>query len=207
MSNSEPQTPPIHLERIHSPLGALLSYLVPGLGQIYQGRVTKGLLFLVCLLGMFFFGMYLGNWNNVYLPQNQTHYLLNRPFGLPLEMKGPLAARLHYAGQFWVGVAAWPAMWQYAHYRPEDADKGLPLLGTFQRQPDELELDRQMRDNDKTPDLAWVYTVIAGVLNILVIYDAFAGPAFGASAVSEAPGPKQDAARNSPEPKQEAAAV
>ena len=27
-------------------------------------------------------------------------------------------------------------------------------------------------------DLGWVYTVIAGVLNILVIYDAFAGPAF-----------------------------
>jgi hypothetical protein len=27
-------------------------------------------------------------------------------------------------------------------------------------------------------DLGWVYTVIAGVLNIMVIYDAFAGPAF-----------------------------
>ena len=27
-------------------------------------------------------------------------------------------------------------------------------------------------------ELAWVFTVIAGVLNILVIYDAVAGPAF-----------------------------
>ena len=50
-----------------SALGALLSYLVPGLGQIYQGRVAKGVLFLVCLYGLFFYGMYLGSWNNVYL--------------------------------------------------------------------------------------------------------------------------------------------
>ena len=35
-----------------------------------------------------------------------------------------------------------------------------------------------MRNGDKTWDLAWVYTVIAGVLNVMVIYDAFAGPAF-----------------------------
>jgi hypothetical protein len=30
-------------------------------------------------------------------------------------------------------------------------------------------------------ELGWVYTVIAGVLNIMVIYDAVAGPAFLAS--------------------------
>ena len=37
---------------------------------------------------------------------------------------------------------------------------------------------RLQRDGDKTWDLAWVYTVIASVLNVMVIYDAFAGPAF-----------------------------
>ncbi len=31
---------------------------------------------------------------------------------------------------------------------------------------------------DKTWDLGWIYTVIAGVLNIMVIYDAIAGPAY-----------------------------
>ena len=34
----------------------------------------------------------------------------------------------------------------------------------------------------KLIELGWVYTVIAGVLNIMVIYDAFAGPAFLAHA-------------------------
>jgi hypothetical protein len=33
-------------------------------------------------------------------------------------------------------------------------------------------------NSDKTPDLGWVYTVVAGMLNILVMYDAYAGPIF-----------------------------
>jgi hypothetical protein len=32
------------------------------------------------------------------------------------------------------------------------------------------------REHHKKWELAWVYTVIAGVLNLLVIYDALAGP-------------------------------
>ncbi len=31
---------------------------------------------------------------------------------------------------------------------------------------------------DKLLELGWVFTVIAGVLNVMVIYDALAGPAF-----------------------------
>ena len=49
---------------------ALLSYLVPGLGQIYQGRVGKGILFFVCVYTLFFYGMYLGSWQNVYLARH-----------------------------------------------------------------------------------------------------------------------------------------
>src|SRR5271170_1859358 len=62
MSNAAPsgksQPPP---SREFSPLPALLSFLVPGLGQIYQGRVGKGVLFLVCVYALFFYGMYLGS--------------------------------------------------------------------------------------------------------------------------------------------------
>jgi TM2 domain-containing membrane protein YozV len=61
-------------------LAGILSYLVPGLGQIVQGRVAKGLLFLVCIYSLFFYGVYLGTASvqlgertyrinsNVYLP-------------------------------------------------------------------------------------------------------------------------------------------
>jgi hypothetical protein len=61
-----------------------------------------------------------------------------------------------------------------------------PVLGTFERAPlDEREINDLQRQGDKNWDLAWVYTVIAGVLNILVIYDAAAGPAFGVSGSKE----------------------
>ncbi len=54
----------------YSPLAAFLSYLVPGLGQITQGRVGKGVLFLVCLYGLFFYGLALGHGQNVYVPSS-----------------------------------------------------------------------------------------------------------------------------------------
>src|SRR5262249_1336200 len=56
--------------------------------------------------------------------------------------------------------------------------KGRAALRTFERTPSEKELNKLQRSGDKNWDLGWVYTVIAGVLNILVMYDAFAGPAF-----------------------------
>ena len=47
-------------------LAAFLAWLVPGLGHIYQGRTGKGILFSVCILGTFFYGMYVGGGRVVY---------------------------------------------------------------------------------------------------------------------------------------------
>jgi hypothetical protein len=157
----------------HSPLAGFLSYLVPGLGQIYQGRIGKGVLFLVCLYGMFFYGMSLGSWKNVYLPDTSRDRTLN-PWNLPVPIAN-VYNRLHFAGQFWIGVAAWPALYQYWIGDREQGNGS--ALGSFERTPSEDELNKLQREGDKSWDLGWVYTVIAGVLNILVIYDAFAGPA------------------------------
>ncbi len=171
-------------------VAAFLSYLVPGLGQIVQGRVGKGLMFMVCLLGMFTAGQALGDWQNVYLPDvarggdNPGIPFENNPMRLP-KLLHPLANlyhRWHFAGQFWIGVAAWPALWQY-NKLPAPAEQTSPFWHNFQKGPrSENELNEYLTNSDKTPDVAWVYTVIAGVLNILVIYDAYAGPAFGVAA-------------------------
>jgi hypothetical protein len=157
-------------------VAGLLSYLVPGLGQIYQGRVGKGVLFFVCIYTLFFYGLFLGSWRNVYLPDtvDPTNSSTN-PWGLPRPLAN-LYNRPHFVGQFWVGAAAWPAVWQYYTYDPRQNEH--PPLDGFMRQPPEEKLNDLARDGDKGVDLAWVYTVIAGVLNIMVIYDAFAGPAF-----------------------------
>jgi hypothetical protein len=211
-----------------SPLAGVLSYLVPGLGQITQGRIGKGLLFLVCIYTLFFYGMYLGSGSvtigertyrlssNVYLPDTAEEK--DKESSLPTVVIN-LYNRPQFAGQFWVGIAAWPAIWQYMHYNKKvdhelnheidelyaqaEAEKGdpeaaeqkrrqaqelenserrrHPILGDFQREPSASCINAVHNAGDKRLELGWVYTVIAGVLNIMVIYDAVAGPAFLAS--------------------------
>jgi hypothetical protein len=157
-----------------APVAAVLSYLVPGLGQIIQGRVGKGLMFMILLPGMFILGQAMGQWRNVYLPEPE-----DRTAGPARQLISSVFQRWHYAGQFFIGVAAWPALWQFFH---QDQPIDHPFWRDFQRGPrgfqEEQELNQFVVNSDKTPDLGWVYTVIAGMLNILVIYDAFAGPAF-----------------------------
>jgi len=173
------------LDRPSDPIAAVLSYLIPGLGQIYQGRIAKGILFFVCVYTLFFTGAYLGSGtvhlkgetysvtSNVYLPDTADQ---NNPFNLP-RLAANLYNRPQFAGQFWVGIAAWPAVWQYLNYdrRQEHGD---PLLGNFERTPSEAALNAVHTSGDKLLELGWVFTVIAGVLNVMVIYDALAGPAF-----------------------------
>ncbi len=209
MSNAAPPGHPTPAPpREIQPLPGLLSLLVPGLGQIYQGRIGKGVLFLLCIYALFFYGMWLGSGSvragepertytvsgNVYLPASPPQ---NAPIqGMP-QLAADLYNRPQYIGQFWVGLAAWPALWQWAtydkDYDPNDprfnpADPKYdahftkahpaPLLGQFERTPTDEALNAVHTYGDKVMDLGWVYTVIAGVLNILVIYDALAGPAF-----------------------------
>lgn len=171
---ASPPRPPL------DPLAALLSYLVPGLGQVVQGRVGKGILFFVGLYGLFFYGLWMGQFRNVWLPD---------PADLP-EAEMPLVGRLggvpkalfhrnQFLGQFWMGAAAWPAVAQYALTKaPADGSPPAPspVLGRYMQAPTEAELNALQRDGNKRWDLAWVYTVIAGALNVLVIYDALAGP-------------------------------
>lgn len=201
--------------REYSIVAAVLSYLVPGLGQIYQGRIAKGLLFMVCLLGLFYYGQKLGSWSNVYMPKTDDKENEFRiPFLAPPADKGyhfrsvtlgAVYKRLPFAGQFWIGIAAWPAILQWADRWPESLKKD-PKWSTFQVEPPENSttqwrgqewrgpsLNELQQDGDKTWDLGWVYTVIAGVLNILVIYDAFAGAAFR-SEEQATPAPKQEPA-------------
>lgn len=168
--------PPVKLDYV----AAFLSYLIPGLGQLTQGRVRKGLLFLFSLYALFFYGMYLGQFKNVYLPDNHPG-----EGGTVNRLAQDIYTRFQFVGQFPIGMAAWPAVYQYYVYK--DDEKSPPLWG-FQRAPSIEKINELQRDGDKTWDLGWVYTVIAGVLNVLVIYDALAGPAFRESKAPQSAG-------------------
>ena len=175
-SQSDSSTPaeltPVKLD----PVAAVLSYLIPGLGQVYQGRVGKGLLFFFGLYLLFFYGMWMGQWRNVWLPDASD---LPPVVIAGQQLEGTLKAvayRPQFLGQFWIGMASWPAVYQYVQF-DQHKDVG-PVFGKFERTPTEDELNDLQRNGSKRWDLGWVYTVIAGVLNMLVIYDAFAGPMF-----------------------------
>lgn len=83
-------------------VAAVLAFLLPGLGHIYQGRLFKGLLYGVCILGTFAFGMRLGDGKVVYFnwhPEQRTWA---------------------YLCQFWAGLPAIPALLQ-AQLRDREA--------------------------------------------------------------------------------------
>jgi hypothetical protein len=163
---------------------AFLSYLVPGLGQLVQGRVGKAVLFSVGVYVLFFYGMYLGQWHNVYF--GDTVSPIQKRWKMP-QVVVNLYNRPQFAGQFWIGMAAWPAVYHYWIDEPVESPKHRAVVDDLDKSPwlkrsqvalPEDQLNKLQRDGDKRWDLGWVYTVIAGVLNVLVIYDALAGPAF-----------------------------
>ncbi len=173
-----------------SPLAALLSFVVPGLGQMYQGRFGKGLLFFVCLISLFHVGQAMGDWKNVYVPTDVGGFAQNRAGPRGTLVVG-LMNRWHYLGQFWIGAAGWPALWQFYDMPMPELEK-YPAVKSYQKAPPENGeggVNEFLVKSDKTPDLGLMYTVIAGVLNILVIYDAYAGPAFPPSSKKPKPPP------------------
>ncbi|MBN1910987.1 MAG: hypothetical protein JW818_14675 [Pirellulales bacterium] len=157
--------PPVNLK--DPVLAAFLAWLLPGLGHLYQGRTAKAILFFVCIMGTYVYGLYLSSGPDVG-PARAVY------FQWKTEDR-----RLYYLCQIGIGAPALPALVQWAR-----ADNGRAPYGRFMAPPDP--------DNSGIPgavtlsdlhlrlgryfELATVYTAIAGLLNFLVIFDAFAGP-------------------------------
>lgn len=141
-------------------LAAVLAFLVPGLGHAYQGRWGKAILYFVCIYGLFFGGLALGQWRILYWrwisplaePERFCYwYVLQAMTGLAALPALVQATLQHYGLD--------PILWGYAVDPPSDLLNGLyPSLG-------------------KIVELGYIYTEAAGLLNILAIFDAYEGPA------------------------------
>ncbi|MEM7313216.1 MAG: DUF6677 family protein, partial [Planctomycetota bacterium] len=57
---------PVEVDLKNRPLAAFLAWLWPGAGHVYQGRYGKGMLFMVCILVTYFWGLALGDGHVVY---------------------------------------------------------------------------------------------------------------------------------------------
>ena len=173
-------------------LAAILSWCLPGLGQLYQGRTYKGSLCMAAILATFFVGQWLGDGKVVYASWK------------------PGETRWAFICQAGVGVVALPALIQSLQLNSAARE---PLLASVfmappltqgqyvtqkyadllvQHDPDIHADDffdkpplRQFRTDQlsiwhhrmgKFFEIGTLYTMLAGMLNVLVIFDAWAGP-------------------------------
>jgi len=248
-------------------LAALLAFLIPGAGHLYQGRTFKGMLYLVCIMGTFSFGMHLsegkavayqsaasGKRNLGYFaqlgvgipvlyavvqskrfdnPRNRPIDQLDAPLSQPfrgrivrrdnnghatterisgrIELKpvrrdyGPDVegvftgtsqknepVKLKLAGNFRLGPQVNGSELRRLQCAVVEEQDGRlvqagtlegavprPFLDWFEAPMDnetEQDLNRRL---EKRLEIALVYTWIAGLLNILAIWDALDGPAYG----------------------------
>lgn len=142
-------------------IAAVLAFLIPGAGHLYQGRTTKGLIFMICILGTFFYGLVLGQGRVVYASWDTGN-------GKPVvsQLLQPFVC------QMFVGIPAFPAFIERARFPAEK-----PLFGGMMVPPkNDDELAEWHRTLNRNFELGTVFTMIAGLLNILVIYDAWGGP-------------------------------
>jgi hypothetical protein len=162
-----PAVPPELVVDLKDPaLAAFLAWLWPGSGHLYQRRWGKGVLFMVCILGTFFYGLFIGDGRVVYASWRDGD------------------RRLPYLCQVGVGLPALPALVQA--YRVKH--NRLPLWGGVMAPP-KLSAPERI-DGDPAPEtladlhliqghrfeIGTLFTMIAGLLNVLAIYDAFGGP-------------------------------
>jgi len=152
----------------------LLAWALPGLGHIYQGRTGKGILFFVCILGTFLYGLYLGEGHVVYAANNsweqqyRWQYLCQLGVGLPSAPMFVQRSRINQGKTPLFGSSMMmPPRQGPVDPQRDDSDNDA-------RQPNELA--QWIVETHPRFELGTVYTVVAGLLNVLVICDAAGGP-------------------------------
>ena len=153
----ESQLDTIQIDLRNPTFAAFLAWLWPGAGHVYQRRV-----FMLSILAMYFFGLTMGEGHVVYASWTETD------------------KRWHYFCQVGVGLPALPALVQANRVLRENEPPLYDGLMAPPEQPVELNSEDELAHWHKTMDakfeLGTLYTMIAGLLNILVVCDAYAGP-------------------------------
>jgi hypothetical protein len=202
-------------------LAAFLAWLIPGAGHLYQRRFGKGLLFMICILSTFFYGIFLGSENVVYASFRKDDgrnylqddvryaYLCQVGIGLPALPAMVQARRVggeHPKPPLWDGFMAPPVLiGQRVHNEWIDRlveKSAAGEIGDFKRRhferlqdstyerylprrPSEANTDYSGQANQLSMwhehygsyfDLGTVFTMVAGLLNVLVVFDAWGGP-------------------------------
>ncbi len=194
---TQPQGEPVHVNLKDQYWAAFLAWLFPGAGHMYQGRYAKGLLFMVCILSTFIFGLGLGRGRCVYAT----------------DSTGKL--NYYYIGQVGAGLPALPAVVQSIktsggndpfielceRFPADYPTKELRFHKIDRKKDGNIPRETTLKDGLMAPpagpvslneadtlamwhfdykhmfEMGVLYTLVAGLLNLLAVYDAFCGPA------------------------------
>lgn len=188
-SNGTPVSEIVPVDLKNRWLALLLAWIFPGLGHFYQGRVVKGAIFALCLIPLLAMGLWMGTYREP-SADNAPGTLrfascVYCDFGKPSGSSAGLlqrlmAGRLYFIPQAANAMMAIPALVQSQRF----ADgKQLYWNGAFappakvpgQGRPT---LNEILLTIHSWFDLGTIFIAVAGMLNILVMFDAFAGPAW-----------------------------
>jgi hypothetical protein len=189
---------PLEIELREPHVAALLAWLVPGAGHLYQRRYAKGALFMICILSIFIYGLALGGGRCVYASTGQDfrwQYFFQIGAGavtFPALVQN--AVTKDGSDPFFVLCERYPGKDQLPHalkdkefeiIGPDDAYEGptykdgfmAPPPGPLSQDSEGLDvLAMWHRDMKQMFDVGTLFTIVAGLLNMLVVYDAYAGP-------------------------------
>jgi hypothetical protein len=136
-------------------LAAVLAWLVPGAGHYYQQRYLKSAVFFVCIVTTFVIGISVSGGRCVYASWNSTE------------------VRWQFVLQSGIGLPALPAAYQWWLVKNNKE----PLFrGAMTGPLSTNDLDDWNKATASGFDMGTLYTMVAGLLNILVVFDAYAGP-------------------------------
>jgi len=149
-------------------IAGLLAWLFPGLGHFYQERYHKALIFFLCIMPTFIAGCALASSSEVGIARNV--YWSWRAGDM----------RVWWLAQAPLGIAVIPSWTQTWQINTGQA----PMLGRFMVPPRLHRGDRsgvppvldEIRQKLPHFELGTYLVVIAGLMNLLVIFDAIDGP-------------------------------
>lgn len=161
-------------------VAAILAWLLPGAGHLYQRRYFKAAIYGISIWTLVVAGLAMGSYRAPLPGSDGTEPIF---FARTVYCSWrPGDRRLAFVPQACVGVMAIPALMQAR--APRDADGSFwSAAFASPRMPSESSTrPNQPSSNDVAAylhswlDLSVLYTITAGLLNLLAIFDAFAGP-------------------------------
>lgn len=161
-------------------LAGALAWLVPGLGHWYQGRRAKAIIYAAAIWPILLAGLWMGSyWEATPNGDSARRLLVARNVYWSWRSGDK---RLYFVPQAAVGAVAIPAYLQARNL--SDGDGGV-LSTAFA--PPRLPSEAATRPNQPSAaeiaanlhswlDAGTIFTVVAGLLNLLAIFDAAGGP-------------------------------